>query len=43
MSGIFWAARKTEEFFGVLKKGLGDFFGYAKKTSDFLGRQFLKL
>ena len=35
MSGFFWVARKTEEFFGVLKKGLGDFFGYAKKVVIF--------
>ena len=35
--------KKTEGFFWVAKKGLRDFFGYAKKSSDFLGRQILKL
>ena len=35
---IFWATeKKTEGFFGVVKKGLRDFFGYAKKSSDFFG------
>ena len=29
--------KKTEGFFGVVKKGLRDFFGYAKKSSDFFG------
>ena len=29
--------RKTEGFLGVAKKGLRDFFGYAKKSSDFFG------
>ena len=28
---IFWVAKKTEGFLGVSKKGLRDFFGYAKK------------
>ena len=34
---------KTEGFFVVAKKGLRDFLGYANKSSDFLGRQILKL
>ena len=29
--------KKTEGFFWVAKKGLRNFFGYAKKSSDFLG------
>ena len=43
VAGIFFGSRKKEGFFGVEKKGLRDFFGYAKKGSDFLGRQILKL
>ena len=35
--------KKTEEFVWVAKKGLRDFFGYAKKVVIFLGRQILKL
>ena len=29
--------KKTEGFFWVAKKGLRNFFGYAKKSSDFVG------
>ena len=29
--------KNTERFFGVAKKGLRDFLGYAKKCSDFFG------
>ena len=37
-AGIFWGREiKTEGFFVVAKKGLRDFFGYAKKGSDFFG------
>ena len=28
---------QTKGFFGVAKKGLRDFLGYAKKSSDFFG------
>ena len=34
-AGIFWVAKKTKGFLGVAKKGLRDFFGYAKKSSNF--------
>ena len=40
---IFFVAKTKEGFFWVAKKGLRDSFGYAKKSSDFLGRQILKL
>ena len=43
MPGFFGSRKETEGFFGVAKKGLRDFFGYAKKSSDFLGRQIVKL
>ena len=33
--GFFWVARKTNGYFGVAKKGLRDFWGYAKKSSNF--------
>ena len=38
-AGIFWGRekKKTEGFFWVVKKELSDFFGYAKKCSDFFG------
>ena len=36
MKFIFWVA-KIKGFFWVTKKGLRDFFGYAKKSSDFYG------
>ena len=37
-AGIFWVAKKkTEGFLGVAIKGLRDFCGYAKDSSDFLG------
>ena len=39
-AGIFLGRRKKkkkEGFFWVAKKGPRDFFGYAKKSSDFLG------
>ena len=42
-AGIFWGREKKEGFFWVAKKGLRDFGGYAKKSSDFFGRQILKL
>ena len=35
--GFFWVAKKTEGFLWVAKKGLRNFFGYAKKSSDFFG------
>ena len=35
MLGFFWVVKKTKGFFGVVKKGLRDFLGYAKKSSDF--------
>ena len=39
---FFWVAKKPEGSFWVLaKKGLRDFFGYAKKVVIFLGRQIL--
>ena len=34
-AGISLGCEKTKEFFGVAKKGLRDFGGYAKKRSDF--------
>ena len=34
-AGIFLGRKKTKGFFGVAKKGLRDFLGYAKKSSDF--------
>ena len=40
---FFGSQRKTEGFFWVAKKGLRDFFGYAKNVVNFLGRQILKL
>ena len=33
--GFFWVVKKTGIFFWVAKKGLRDFLGYAKKSSDF--------
>ena len=30
--------KKTEGFFWFAKKGLMDFFGYAKKSNDFFGQ-----
>ena len=39
----FIGLRKKNRFFWVVKKALGDFFGYAIKSSDFLDRQILKL
>ena len=43
-AGIFWGhEKKTKGCFWVPKKGLSDFFGYAKKVVIFLGRQILKL
>ena len=33
-AGIFWDREKTG-FFGVAKKGLRDFLGYARKRIDF--------
>ena len=29
--------KKKQRFFWVVRKGLRDFFGYAKKSSDFFG------
>ena len=43
MPGFFGVVKKTEGFFWVARKGLRDFFGYAKKVTIFLGRQILKL
>ena len=39
-AGIFFGLqkKKTERFFWVAKKGLRDFLGYAKKSSDFFGQ-----
>ena len=34
---IFLGSRKKRGIFWVVKKGLRDFFGYAEKSSDFLG------
>ena len=34
-AGIFLGHEKTKGFFGVVKKGLRDFWGYTKKSSDF--------
>ena len=36
---FFWVAKRKQGFFGVAKKELRDFFVYANKSSDFLGRQ----
>ena len=33
----FFGLQKQNGFFGVVKKGLRDFFGYAKKSSNFFG------
>ena len=35
---FFGLQEKTEGFFWVAKKGLRDFLGYAKKSSDFFGQ-----
>ena len=44
MPGFFFGShKKPEGFFEVAKKGLRNFFGYAKKVVIFLGRQILKL
>ena len=43
-AGIFLGSeKKPKGFFWVAKKNLRDFFGYVKKSSDFMGRQILKL
>ena len=34
---FFWVMKKNRDFLGVAKKGLRDFFGYAKKSSYFFG------
>ena len=34
---FFWVMKKNRNFLGVAKKGLRDFFGYAKKSSYFFG------
>ena len=34
-AGIVLGHKKTRRIFWVAKKGLRDFFGYAKKSSDF--------
>ena len=34
-AGIFLGREKKQGYFWVAKKGLRDFFGYAKKSSDF--------
>ena len=34
-AGIFLGRKKNKGFWGVVKKGLRDFGGYAKKSSDF--------
>ena len=39
MTEFFWVAKRKQGFFGVAKKELRDFFVYANKSSDFLGRQ----
>ena len=49
-SDFFWVYERRQDFFGVTKNnrgilggpaeiGLRDFFGYAKKSSSFLGRK----
>ena len=40
---ILLGHEKIPRLLWVVKKGLRDFFGYAKDSSDFLGRQILKL
>ena len=41
---LFWTMKDVcPVFFGVAKKGLKDFFEYAKKVVIFMGRQILKL
>ena len=43
-AGMFLGIEKKKQgFFWVAKKGLRDFFGYAKKVVIFGGRQILKL
>ena len=38
MLGLFWVTKKNRGFFLGCEKGtLRDFFGYAKKSSDFFG------
>ena len=39
---VLWVAKKTKGIFGVAKKGLREFWGYAKKVVIFFGRQILK-
>ena len=41
---FFWSMKDIcPVFWGVAKKGLKDFFEYAKKVVIFMGRQILKL
>ena len=42
-AGVFLGRKKNRGIFWVAKKGLRDYFGYAKKVVIFLGRQILKL
>ena len=42
-AGIFLGCKKNRNFFGLQKKRLRDFLGYAKKVVIYLGRQILKL
>ena len=37
MLGFFGSGKEAQGLFGVAKKGLRDFFGYAEKCSDFFG------
>ena len=36
-AGIFLGHKKKQRVFGVAKKGLSDFLGYAKKSSEVFG------
>ena len=36
-AGIFLGHKKKQRVFGVAKKGLRDFLGYAKKSSEVFG------
>ena len=40
---FFWSRKKQRDVFRLQNKGLRDIFGYAKKSSNLLGRQILKL
>ena len=42
-SNFLGSMKDVGDFFALLKQKLRDFLGYAKKSSDFLGKQILKL